>query len=125
MIDLRELNQGMLISGRLSEVHIYNLKQYPFLVFNNIESIEISYNLEPLFDNQDGAYVEYTLKFKSGLKKTDTKKIEENSKILRNMVQVLLSKKVRVDILSQQKEKDYVTKKPRSVRKRGSSSRSK
>jgi hypothetical protein len=124
MIDLRELNQGMLISGRLSEVHIYNLKQYPFLVFNNIESIEISYNLEPLFDNQDGAYVEYTLKFKSGLRKTDAKKIEENSKILRNMVQVLLSKKVRVDILSQQKEKDYVAKKPRSVRKRRSSSRS-
>ncbi len=119
MIDLRELNQGMLISGRLSEVHIHNLKQYPFLVFNGIESIEISYNIQPLFDNQDGSYVEYVLKLKGGSKKISSKKIEESSAMLTNMVQVLLSKKVRVDILLEQK--DYVAKRKRSGSKRRSS----
>lgn len=119
MIDLKELNQGMLISGRLSEVHIHNLKQYPFLVFSNIESIEINYNIQPLFDNQDGSYVEYTLKFKDGIKKIDSKKSKENKAILTNMVQVLLSKKIRVDIALEQK--DYVAKRKRSSSKRRSS----
>jgi hypothetical protein len=117
MIDLKELNQGMLISGRLSEVHVHNLKQYPFLVFSDLDSIEISYNLEPLFDNQDGAYVEYVLKFKDSSKGIDSAKTEKDTQLLQNMVQVLLSKKVRVDV-------SYVAKTRRS-NKRRSSSRSK
>ena len=106
-MNLKELNQGVLVSGRLSEVHIHNLRQYPFLVFNNLDSAEISYNLEPLLDNQDGSYVEFVLKFKNRIPKN----IKQSAKILSDMVKVLLWKKIHVEV-AYKKNKDlvYVTK---------------
>jgi hypothetical protein len=93
-MNLEELKKGMILSGRLSEIHIHNLKQYPFIAFDGLDSFEMSYNLEQLANNEDGAYLEYILKFK----KTTPKGIEEKAKILSAMVKVLLWNNVEVRV---------------------------
>lgn len=100
MINLKDLNKGMLLSGRLSEVHVHNLKQYPFLIFDNLESAEINYNLQPLLDRETGSYVEYILKFKGRVKN-----IQDEAEVLKKMVGVLLSTEVRVDIAYKKNKK--------------------
>ena len=111
MINLKDLNKGMLISGRMSEVHIHNLKQYPFLAFENLDSVEISYNVQPLLDRESGSYVEYILKFKK-----TPKTLAQGSEILKKMVSVLLSAEVRVDIAYKKGNKlIYVTEQSRPV----------
>lgn len=120
MIDIKELNKGAIASGRLSEVHIHNLRTYPFLVFNGLDTVEINFNIEPLLlDKQDGAYVEYVLRFKDKV----PKKMSENSKMLMDMVKVLLWKEVRVDVAYRKnKELVYVGKEHRNSSSSGTKS---
>jgi hypothetical protein len=42
---LDELNKGALLSGRLSETHVKNLKLFPFVVFDHVDSAEIDYDI--------------------------------------------------------------------------------
>lgn len=100
-MNLEDLKKGMILSGRLSEVHLHNLKQYPFIAFDGLDSVEINYNLEPLMNNEDGSYFEYILKFKKGTPKG----IKEKANILASMVKVLLWSKIEIRIAHQKNGK--------------------
>jgi hypothetical protein len=42
---LKEYAQLAIISGRLSEMHIQNLKLYPMIFFNGVHAVRIQYDL--------------------------------------------------------------------------------
>lgn len=43
--ELKDLMKGSALTGRVSEVHILNLRQYPFIFIDGVESVEISYDI--------------------------------------------------------------------------------
>lgn len=45
-IDLEELRKITLITGRLSEVHIKTFEKSPFIFFDNLEKVEIHYDIK-------------------------------------------------------------------------------
>lgn len=98
-MDLKSLNKGMLFAGRLSEIHEKNLKTYPFLVFDHLDTAILDYNLNKWLNaSQDNEiidpepYVKYILVFETA----PPKNFEELASILKRTVKTFLFKEVEV-----------------------------
>ena len=57
---IKEMAKLALLSGRISEFHEKNLKAYPFVFFNDVESAEIEYDLT----QKEDSFVAFKLKIK-------------------------------------------------------------
>lgn len=42
---LKDLNMGMIMTGQLSEIHLKNMKTYPFIFFDNIDEIQMGFDI--------------------------------------------------------------------------------
>lgn len=63
---LEDLKRGVILTGRLSEVHVKTLKTAPFIFFDELEKVELSYdiNTDPAAAVPGvGSKVIYTLHF--------------------------------------------------------------
>ena len=101
-MDINNLNKGMLFAGRLSEVHEKNLKTYPFLVFDHLDSARLEYDLTKWLDASlytEGVspepFVKYTLVFKT----TPPKNFEDLAQILKKTIKTFLFKEVSVIVV--------------------------
>lgn len=66
---LKDLNIGTIITGRISEVHVKNMEQYPFIFLDDVEEFRIDYDIITDATNATPgkkSTVSYTVKFKSG-----------------------------------------------------------
>ncbi len=43
---LKDLNTGLALIGKLSEVHVKNMQMYPFVFFDSLVSANISYDIK-------------------------------------------------------------------------------
>jgi hypothetical protein len=55
---LNELNSLGVLSGRLSEIHLENLKAFPFIYYNGVLEAKLEYDI---YNKQDGTYIRYDL----------------------------------------------------------------
>jgi len=65
---LKDLKKGAILTGRLSEVHVKTLQSAPFVFFDGLIEVKVSYNL--VFDSAAevpgiGSTVKFTLDFGS------------------------------------------------------------
>ena len=70
---LEDLKRGIILTGRLSEVHIKTLKTAPFIFFDEVEKVEMSYdiNTDPAAAVPGvGSKVIYTLHFLNDFENT-------------------------------------------------------
>ena len=61
----------VMMTGNLSDFQLQNLKTWPFLVFDDLESVEINYDFTKLIAEEESlspGSVQYNLKFKEGTK---------------------------------------------------------
>ena len=90
-----ELNKGMLLAGRLSEVHVKNLQTYPFLVFDGLlDTAAIDYDITPATKQQNTSFITYNLFFK----KDRPENFEELKDTLIKMVKTLFWKDMKVNV---------------------------
>lgn len=63
---LHEMNKLMILSGRLSDMHVLNLKTYPKVFFDDVVSAEVKYDFTPPLPGEKsefpGGIVGYTIK---------------------------------------------------------------
>jgi hypothetical protein len=77
--ELENLRRGVILSGQLSEIHVKTLKMLPFIFFDEVETVEIDYDIKTIKDEPvrglDPIYndssIKFTISFKD-LEKTDT-----------------------------------------------------
>lgn len=98
---LDDLKKGVMLTGRLSEVHVKNLKNYPFIFFEELKSVEMSYNIvtDPTVSAPGtGSFVRYKLD-------VDVEKnlsyMEKRLQALKGSVQTLLWPSVQVIVVDQ------------------------
>jgi hypothetical protein len=68
---LKDLKTGAILTGRLSEVHVKTLQTAPFIFFDDLAEVSVSYNL--VTDSEAlvvglGSKVKFTLTFKEKYK---------------------------------------------------------
>jgi hypothetical protein len=98
---LKDLNKGVILTGRLSEVHVKNLQNYPFIFFEGVESVEISYNIitDP---NQSLPGVGSVVRFKIKMDKEKNQSImEKRLDALKNSVKHILWPSVSVIVVDE------------------------
>jgi hypothetical protein len=63
---IKDLAIGSILTGRVSEVHLHNMKIYPFVFIDNVDRAEISYDIiTDLTNTMPGSHstVVYVLRF--------------------------------------------------------------
>jgi len=65
---IQEMRKLVLFSKRLSEWHIKNLKLWPQIVFDSLQSAEVDYSIG---DRPDETYIKYIIRFKDGADLSD------------------------------------------------------
>ena len=62
---IKDLATGSIMTGMVSEVHINNMKMYPFIFLDNVDSAEISYNIvvDPSASPGTKSSIAYSLRF--------------------------------------------------------------
>jgi hypothetical protein len=68
---LKDLKTGAILSGRLSEMHVKTLQTAPFIFFDDIAEVSVSYNLVTTPEASVpglGSMVKFTLSFKEKYK---------------------------------------------------------
>lgn len=90
----KELAMGSILTGQISEVHILNMKMYPFVFFENLDTATVSYDVvtDPI-NALPGkkTTVCYTLEFKS---KPLSETISEGHKNIKKALQALFSQEI-------------------------------
>jgi hypothetical protein len=98
-----DLKKLIILSGQLSEIHIKNIKMFPFIFFDGVQSAEVTFDLD-IAKERDGAMsVCYRLKFKKGFSKIDN--LQQRCQALENAVKNLLWKEVDVAIYKNKSKK--------------------
>jgi len=68
---VEEHKKMVIMTGNLSDFQLKNLKTWPFLVFDGLESVEVSYDFTKLIDDAETltpGKVEFNFTFKKGTK---------------------------------------------------------
>lgn len=76
-----ELAMGTIFTGQISEVHLKNMKIYPFIFLDDVDEVEIAYDIiTDVVNNAPGgkSTVSYSLSFKSGNNPSNLKEGHEN-----------------------------------------------
>lgn len=98
-----DLKKLVILSGRLSEIHINNLKMFPFAFFDGLKSVELDFDLDIEKERDGRMIVNYRLKFKKGFSKIDN--LTARCAALENAVKNLLWKEVEVSIYKNKSNK--------------------
>lgn len=92
----KDLMKGTVMTGNLSEVHVKNLKMYPFIFLDEIKEASISYDIvtDPSAALPGAkSRIEFTLSFAEGFPKDDMRNGIEN---LEKAIEILMAHKVTV-----------------------------
>lgn len=98
-----DLKKLVILSGRLSEIHIKNLQLFPFAFFDNLQSVELVHDLDIEKDREGQMSVDYRLKFKKGCSKIDN--LPLRCQALEKAVKNLLWNEVEVGIYKNKSKK--------------------
>jgi hypothetical protein len=93
---LKDLLQGTIMTGQISEVHIKNLKAYPFIFLAGVEEVEISYDISTMSESLGKSKISFAVKFRDGF----TEKQPENCEYLKKAVRILMQHDVEVSVTS-------------------------
>lgn len=99
---LSDLKRMTILTGKLSSVHEKTLKSAPFIFFDNIEKVSISYDIKTSSEASLpglGSKISFTIAFSES--PSDDPILEKRTEALKNTVQTLLWKEVEVYILDQ------------------------
>ena len=101
-VPVKDLAKAVLLSGRLSEMHIKNLQTYPFIIFNNVEEAEMIYDINTDRNSQADtpSVIEYHILFKSGSRAPNKKEAIKLIKYLTDAVATLLWAGIEVKVLN-------------------------
>jgi hypothetical protein len=103
----KELAMGSIFSGQISEVHLNNMKLYPFIFIDDVSQVEISYDIITDPANAEPgkkSTVSYTVSFKSG---NTPENIKDCSQNLQKALSILFSQQITV-ILRDQKGQELL-----------------
>lgn len=98
---LDDLNRGIILTGRLPEVHIKNLKTYPFIYFDQLKAAEVTWDINVDNVTTEPSTVHYKLTFEEGFTPDFLK---ERANGISNAVKTLMWKEVKVDLSLNGKE---------------------
>jgi len=95
---LEDLKKGVLLTGRLSEVHEKTFRMIPFIFFDEVSKVEISYDI--VTDSNGsmpglGSKIVFTISFKDGY---DPDLLDKRVGALRNTVKTTLWSEVEVKV---------------------------
>jgi hypothetical protein len=96
-LTIKDLNKLILISDKLSEIHVKNLQEYPFIFFNDVEEVKIEHDISIKIKNS--SFVHYYLTLS---KENDNIKIRFEH--LEKSIKALFWKEVQVKLYINDKE---------------------
>ena len=74
---LKDMAQISMVTGRISTIQEKNLKLYPFIFFDGVLEVEISYDLSPIKSAENGSDLVATKSFVTFDIKTDRREIQD------------------------------------------------
>ncbi|MEM4601887.1 MAG: hypothetical protein QW808_03195 [Desulfurococcaceae archaeon] len=92
---LEDLKKGVILSGRLSELHYNNLKMYPFIFFDGLKKCEMILNINTDPNTSAPSVISYILFFNKK-KRNDNMKVRCDA--LKQSVKTLLWDDVQVEV---------------------------
>lgn len=103
LVNLEDLKKMVMLTGRLSDIHIKTLQSAPFIYFDDLGSVEIDYEITTDFSEEHRAknsYVNFKLNFND---RYEPDAHHQNRLLaLVKTVQGLLWKEIRVEIKDQE-----------------------
>lgn len=90
---LEDLTKLVMFTGRVSEVHLENLKRFPFIFFNNIVDAELNYSIETT-DKAKSSIFSYTLSMPWEFNDN----LDKRYKALESAVRSLFWKEVKIEL---------------------------
>ena len=91
-IPIKDMAKAVLLSGRLTEMHVKNLQTYPFIIFNGLEEAETVYDINTNREAQNDVHssVDYYISFKKGSKQPNKQESIKLIGYLTNAIATLL-----------------------------------
>jgi hypothetical protein len=95
--NIKDLTKLMMFSGRLSSVHVENLKSFPFIFFNGVTEVKIDHDISTTKDKP--SIVSYDLKLD-----TENDFLDKRYQALESAIRGLFWKEVRLQVSINNKE---------------------
>ena len=94
---IQDLTKLVLFSGRISEVHVKNLKSFPWIFFNFLKEAKLDYGFAKT--KEEESFVHYSLKIEG-----ENDHLEKRYKALESAVRTLFWKEVKLQVTINGKE---------------------
>jgi hypothetical protein len=101
---LAEMRKSILLTKRMSEFHLNNLKNFAFIAFDNLNKIEISYNIDcdPKMNNY--GYIHFNLSPKPRKAISSKNTLSKRCSDVDSWTKNLLWKEISVEIFNKNKK---------------------
>jgi len=105
---IEDHKKALMMSGNLSNFHLENIKKWPHIIFDDLDSFVVNFNFIDQNGGTDGVskvfagVVVYDLQFKDGIEITDN--IKEKGSILKSWVKTLFWEDTKVTIKTEGEE---------------------
>ena len=96
-LNIKDLNKLILLSDKISEVHIKNLKSFPYYFFNGLQEAEVPYNIS--IKDKNSSFVHYYLTLSE-----ENDNLNKRFEALQGAVKALFWKEVEVKLYLNDKE---------------------